>query len=218
MATVEALEAAGYAVEIPARRVCCGRPLYDFGMLDRARRQLLEILEVLSPSVDAGVPVVGIEPSCVAVLRDELLGLFPHDERARRLAQGTLMLSELMERGRARFPVPRLEAKAVFQGHCHHHAVMGLDAELSVLKRMGLQVERPDSGCCGMAGSFGFERGRHYQVSMAAAERGILPAVRRAPKHALVVADGFSCREQIAQGTDRRGLHLAEVLRLARAG
>jgi Fe-S oxidoreductase len=115
-------------------------------------------------------------------------------------------------------PVPRLEAKAVMQGHCHHHAVMGLDAELAVLKRIGLDVERPDTGCCGMAGSFGFERGAPYEVSRAAGERGILPAVRAAPRDALVLADGFSCREQIAQGTDRRGLHLAEVLRLARAG
>jgi FAD/FMN-containing dehydrogenase/Fe-S oxidoreductase len=216
IATLEALEAAGYEVEVPARRVCCGRPLYDFGMLRRARRQLEELLEVLAPRVEAGLRVVGIEPSCVAVLRDELTDLLADDPRAKRVADATLMLSELFERDAV--PVPHLAAKAVMQGHCHHHAVMGLDAELSVLKRIGLDVERPDTGCCGMAGSFGFERGAPYEVSRAAGERGILPAVRAAPRDALVLADGFSCREQIAQGTDRRGLHLAEVLRLARAG
>jgi Fe-S oxidoreductase len=216
IATVEALEAAGYEVEVPARRVCCGRPLYDFGMLRRARRQLEELLDVLAPRVEAGLRVVGIEPSCVAVLRDELRDLLAGDPRAKRVADATLMLSELFERDEV--PVPRLEARAVMQGHCHHHAVMGLDAELAVLRRMGLRVERPDSGCCGMAGSFGFERGRPYEVSQAAGERGLLPAVRAAPRDALVLADGFSCREQIAQNTDRRGLHLAEVLALARGG
>ncbi|HEX9052413.1 MAG TPA: FAD-linked oxidase C-terminal domain-containing protein, partial [Anaeromyxobacter sp.] len=216
IATVEALEAAGYAVELPRRRICCGRPLYDFGMLDLARRKLEELLDVVAPRVAAGVPIVGIEPSCVAVLRDELPDLLHDDPRARQVSGATLMLSELLERDRV--PLPRLAAKAVLQGHCHHHAVMGLDAELAVLKRLGLDLERPDSGCCGMAGSFGFERGAHYAVSVAAGERGILPAVRRAPKDALVLADGFSCREQIAQGSDRRGLHLAEVLALARRG
>ncbi len=216
IATVDALEAAGYAVELPRRRVCCGRPLYDFGMLDLARRKLEDLLDVVAPRVAAGVPVVGIEPSCVAVLRDELPDLLPDDPRAKQVSDATLVLSELLERDRV--PLPRLAGKAVFQGHCHHHAVMGLDAELAVLKRLGLDVERPDGGCCGMAGSFGFERGAHYEVSVAAGERGILPAVRRAPKDALVLADGFSCREQIAQGTDRRGLHLAEVLALARRG
>jgi Fe-S oxidoreductase len=216
IATVDALEAAGYAVELPRRRVCCGRPLYDFGMLDLARRKLEDLLDVVAPRVAAGVPVVGIEPSCVAVLRDELPDLLADDPRAKQVSDATLMLSELLERDRV--PLPRLDGKAVFQGHCHHHAVMGLDAELAVLKRLGLDVARPDGGCCGMAGSFGFQRGEHYAVSVAAGERGILPAVRAAPKDALVLADGFSCREQIAQGTDRRGLHLAEVLALARRG
>ncbi|HET8538290.1 MAG TPA: FAD-binding and (Fe-S)-binding domain-containing protein [Anaeromyxobacter sp.] len=216
IAAVEALEDAGYGVELPARRVCCGRPLYDFGMLGLARRRLREVLDALAPRVADGVPVVGLEPSCVAVLRDELRDLLADDPRARPVADATLMLSELLERDGV--PLPRLEARAVLQGHCHHHAVMGLDAELAVLRRMGLRVERPDSGCCGMAGSFGFERGARYELSLAAGERGILPAVRSAPEDALVLADGFSCREQIAQGTGRRALHLAEVLALARAG
>jgi FAD/FMN-containing dehydrogenase/Fe-S oxidoreductase len=216
IATLEALEAAGYEVEVPRRRVCCGRPLYDFGMLDRARRQLVDLLDTLAPRVDAGLRIVGIEPSCVAVLRDELRDLLREDPRAKRVADATLMLSELLERDEV--PVPRLAARAVMQGHCHHHAVMGLDAEIAVLRRMGIDLDRPDTGCCGMAGSFGFGRGARYDVSIAAGERGILPAVRAAPKDALVLANGFSCREQIAQGTDRRGLHLGEVLRLAREG
>jgi FAD/FMN-containing dehydrogenase/Fe-S oxidoreductase len=214
IAAVEVLERAGFAVEVPARRVCCGRPLYDYGMLRLAQRHLDDLVEVLGPKARDGVPIVGLEPSCVAVLRDELVQMRPGDARARRLAASALMLSELIERDPERFDLPQLRRHAIVQGHCHHHAVMGLDAELSVLRRLGLDVERPDSGCCGMAGSFGFERGERYEVSIAAGERGILPAVRRAPKHALVIADGFSCREQIAQGTDRRALHVAEVIRL----
>jgi FAD/FMN-containing dehydrogenase/Fe-S oxidoreductase len=216
-AALRVLERAGYAVRIPRRRVCCGRPLYDFGMLPRARRYLEDLLDALAPDLEAGAQVVGIEPSCAAVLRDELLELMPDDPRARQLARSTVLLSELIERDPKRFDLPRLEGRrAVVQGHCHHHAVVGLDAELATLRRLGLDVERPDSGCCGMAGSFGFERGDHYDVSIACGERGILPAVRRAPRDALIVANGFSCREQIAQGTDRRGLHLAEVIELAR--
>jgi FAD/FMN-containing dehydrogenase/Fe-S oxidoreductase len=218
IAVTEALESAGYVVEIPERRLCCGRPLYDFGMLDRARRYLEELLDVLTPYVDAGIPIVGIEPSCVAVLRDELLGMFPGDPRAERLSKATVLLSELIEREGESFPLPRLERKALVQGHCHHHAVMGLDAELKVLRKMGLDVEHLQSGCCGMAGSFGFEAGQAYEVSVAAGERVLLPAVREAAEDTLIVANGFSCREQIAQGTDRRGLHLAEVMKLAREG
>jgi len=214
IATLEELEAAGYSVRLSNRGLCCGRPLYDFGMLKLARRFARRLLDELAPQTQAGVPIVGIEPSCVAVFRDELPDLLAGDPRARQVAQATQTLSELLER--ARVPVPRLEAAAVMQGHCHHHAVMGLDAEMALLHRMGLKVERPDTGCCGMAGSFGFERGKHYEVSMAAGERGILPEVRQAPKEALILADGFSCREQIAQGTDRRALHVAETLRLAR--
>lgn len=216
IATLEALEAAGYQVEVPQRRVCCGRPLYDYGFLEMARGQLNDIVDVYAPYADQGTPIVGIEPSCVAVLRDELRDLLADDPRAARVADATLMLSELFERDKA--PVPRLDARAVMQGHCHHHAIMGLDAEIALLSRIGIDLERPDTGCCGMAGSFGFEPGDPYAVSVAAGERGILPVVRNAPPSALVLADGFSCREQIAQGTDRRGLHLAEVLSLARNG
>jgi FAD/FMN-containing dehydrogenase/Fe-S oxidoreductase len=213
VAAVEVLERAGFRVEIPDRPLCCGRPLYDFGMLDRARARLRELVEGLEPYAGAGIPIVGLEPSCVAVLRDELPAMLGHDPRSLRISKASLTLSELIDREGDRFPLPRLERRALMQGHCHHHAVMGLDAEVNVLKQLGLDVARPDTGCCGMAGSFGFERGDKYRVSIAAGERALLPEVRRAAADVLILADGFSCREQIRQGTGRRALHLAEVIR-----
>jgi FAD/FMN-containing dehydrogenase/Fe-S oxidoreductase len=213
-AAVEVLEAAGYRVVLPRRVLCCGRPLYDFGMLDRAKRYLRAVLAELRPEIAAGVPVVGLEPSCVAVFRDELVGLLPHDEDARRLRGQTYLLSEFLEQRAPDLALPALGARAVVHGHCHHKAVLGMAAERSVLTRVGLDFQVLDSGCCGMAGAFGFERA-HYDVSIAAGERVLLPAVRDAGADTLVVADGFSCREQIAQQTDRRAMHLAEVLQLA---
>jgi FAD/FMN-containing dehydrogenase/Fe-S oxidoreductase len=211
---VEVLEAAGFGVEVPHAPLCCGRPLYDFGMLDTAEGLLKEILETLRPAIRAGVPVVGLEPSCVAVFRDELVNLFPHDQDARRLSEQTYLLSEFLEKRAADFALPRLARRAVVHGHCHHKAVMKMDDEARVLDRLGLDYEVLDSGCCGMAGSFGFER-EHYDVSIAVGEYELLPQIRRAPADALIIADGFSCREQIAQTTERRALHLAEVIAAA---
>lgn len=209
-AAVEVLEAAGARVAIPRRVLCCGRPLYDFGMLDLARRQLRQILDVLRPEIEAGVPLVGLEPSCVAVFRDELVNLFPEDEAARCLSSQTFTLAEFLVR--QGWEPPRLEGAAVVQGHCHHQAVMGMSADRLLLDRLGLDWRLLDSGCCGMAGAFGFEKD-HYEVSMACAERGLLPAVRRAGAETLILADGFSCREQITQATGRRAMHLAEAIR-----
>ena len=211
-AAVEALEAAGFRVEIPRRVLCCGRPLYDFGMLDLARRQLRQILAALRPEIEAGVPMVGLEPSCVAVFRDELVNLFPEDETARRLSARTFTLSELLVR--TGFAPPRIGGRAIVQAHCHHAAVMGLDSDRDLLGRLGIDAQILDSGCCGMAGAFGFERD-HYEVSVACAEQGLFPAVRQAGPETLLLADGFSCREQIAQGMRRRALHLAEIVRTA---
>jgi FAD/FMN-containing dehydrogenase/Fe-S oxidoreductase len=211
-AAVEVLEAAGFRVEIPRKILCCGRPLYDFGMLDLARRQLRRVLDALRPEIAAGVPVVGLEPSCVAVFRDELVNLFPEDETARRLSAQTFTLSELLLR--AGFEPPKIEAKAIVQAHCHHSAVMGLDADRALLGRLGVDFQILDSGCCGMAGAFGFERD-HYEVSVACGERVLLPAVRESDPETLILADGFSCREQIAQATGRKALHLAQVVRKA---
>ncbi|MGB8995765.1 MAG: FAD-linked oxidase C-terminal domain-containing protein [Pseudonocardiaceae bacterium] len=214
IAAVEVLEAAGFAVRIPDRVLCCGRPLYDYGMLPTAKRWLLRIVDELREPIRAGIPLVGLEPSCLAVFRDELINLVPHDLDARRLAKQSFSLAEMLTR--AGYRPPRLQRRALLQRHCHQGAVIGADADATLMADMGLQVEQPDSGCCGMAGSFGYESGERYDVSMACGERVILPAVRAAAQHTIVLADGFSCRGQIEQGTDRHGLHLAEVLALAR--
>ena len=183
-------------------------------MLDRAQSLLLQILDELSPEIEAGIPIVGLEPSCVAVFRDELFNLFPHDERAQALSRQTFLLSEFLETHAKDFPFPRLDRKALLHGHCHHKSLMKMTAEESVLHRLGIDFQSPAPGCCGMAGSFGFEPDK-YEFSIAIGELELLPAVRRAPADWLIIADGFSCREQIAQGTPRRALHLAEVLQMA---
>jgi Fe-S oxidoreductase len=215
MATVEALEHAGFRPVLPDAILCCGRPLYDYGMLDLAERLLRRTLRVLRPKIRAGVPVVGVEPSCLAVFRDELPNLLPRDDDARRLSKQSFVLSEFLQDRAEAWELPRLERSALVQPHCHHHAVMGFDAERELLKRIGLDATIPDAGCCGMAGSFGFEAGEKYRVAMACGERVLLPEVRRADDSTLIMADGFSCKTQIEQATPRRALHVAEVLRLA---
>jgi FAD/FMN-containing dehydrogenase/Fe-S oxidoreductase len=213
-AAASVLERAGFDVLVPQANLCCGRPLYDFGMLDRAKRLLLEILDALAPEIEAGVPVVGLEPSCVAVFRDELTNLFPKDRRAQRLSSQTFLLSEFMEANASRFSLPRWERKALLHGHCHHKSLMKMTDEEAVLRRMGVGFESPASGCCGMAGPFGFEKDK-FEVSEQIAELELLPAVRAASPDTVIIADGFSCREQIAQMSDRHALHLAEVIDMA---
>jgi Fe-S oxidoreductase len=214
IAAVEVLEDAGYQVVLPAKRLCCGRPLYDYGMLERARKFLAQVLDALEPALDEGLPIVGLEPSCVTVFRDELPDLFPDDPRAEQLAQRMRTLDEFLD-GLPDFQPPRLSRRAIVQAHCHHHAIVGLGAEKSLLARMGLSATVLDSGCCGMAGAFGYEKER-YPVSVACAERKLLPAVRDAEPDTIVIADGFSCRQQIEQGSERAALHLAQVLQMAR--
>jgi Fe-S oxidoreductase len=214
-AGVEVLEAAGFLVDIPRTRLCCGRPLYDYGFLDQAKALLRTILDELEEDILAGIPIVGLEPSCVAVFRDELRNLFPHDQNAERLCRQTLTLSEFLERHASDWRVPELDGRtAIVQAHCHHRAVMGFDAENALLSRLGLDVQVPEVGCCGMAGSFGFEA-EHYEVAMKVGEQKLLPAVRAAGDDTLIIADGFSCREQIVQGTGRQALHVAEVAAIA---
>ncbi len=214
-AAVEVLETAGFRVLVPRAHLCCGRPLYDFGMLDRAERLLLEILDRLEPEIEAGIPVVGLEPSCVAVFRDELINLFPHDARAQALSRQTFLLSEFLEKQlRPDAQLPQVPRQALLHGHCHHKSIMKMTAEESLLRRLGVRFQSPAPGCCGMAGSFGFEHDK-YEISAAIGELELLPAVRRAPNDWLIIADGFSCREQIAQGTGRHALHVAEVLQMA---
>ncbi len=216
-AAVEVLEAAGFRVSIPKSILCCGRPLYDFGMLDRAKRLLLKILDTLAPEIEAGIPIVVLEPSCAAVFRDELTNLFPDDARAQKLSRQSFLLSEFLEKKAAHFQLPQLPVKALIHGHCHHKALMKMTDEESVLRKMGIDWSAPAPGCCGMAGSFGFDEEK-YDVSMAIGELELLPAVRQAPGDSLIIADGFSCREQISQCTDRHSLHLAEVIATALKG
>jgi FAD/FMN-containing dehydrogenase/Fe-S oxidoreductase len=215
-AAVEVLEAAGFQVKVPSRALCCGRPLYDWGMLDRAKRLLREILDTLKPEIAAGTPVVVLEPSCAAVFRDELINLFPDDENAQKLSRQTFLLSEFLEKYSSDFAWPQLERKALVHGHCHHKSIMKMTDEDALLAKLGLDSYQPAAGCCGMAGSFGFEKEHHkYDVSMAVGELELLPAVRAAGSDELIIANGFSCREQISQSTGRQTMHLAEVLQMA---
>jgi Fe-S oxidoreductase len=209
------LEDAGFAVDVPMADMCCGRPLYDYGMVDTAKRWLARILDVMRPQIRAGIPIVVLEPSCASVFRDELPDLFPHDEDAARLKAQTYILSEFLQKRAPDYQVPKLHRKALIHGHCHHKAVMKMTAEEAVLKKMELDYEMPDTGCCGMAGAFGFEGGDHYDVSMKCGERVLLPEVRKAAPDTLIIADGFSCREQISQTTDRQAIHLAQALQMA---
>jgi Fe-S oxidoreductase len=213
-AAVEVLDSAGYRVVLPKAKLCCGRPLYDWGMLDRAKRLLLETLDTLDNEIAQGIPMVVLEPSCATVFRDEMLNLFPNDERARRLSQQTFLLSEFLEKKAKNFSLPKFARKAIVHGHCHHKSIMRMTDEESILRKMGIHFETPAPGCCGMAGAFGFEADK-YDVSVAIGELELLPAVRKASPESLIIADGFSCREQIAQCTNRRALHLAEVIQMA---
>jgi FAD/FMN-containing dehydrogenase/Fe-S oxidoreductase len=214
IAAVEALEDAGCNVVISQEHLCCGRPLYDYGMLSLARRYAERVVSHLRDDIRAGTPVVGIEPSCVAVFKDEVRKLKTLDEDAARLSEQTFHLSEFLEQ--LEYEPPTLVGKALLHGHCHHKATGGISPERKLLEKMGLEVEELESGCCGMAGGWGYEPD-HYEVSVACGERVLLPKVREASAETLIVADGFSCRSQIEQcDTGREGMHLAEVMKLAR--
>jgi FAD/FMN-containing dehydrogenase/Fe-S oxidoreductase len=213
-AAVEVLEHAGFAPAILARQVCCGRPLYDFGMLDDARRYLTRILRAAETVIKDGAPIVVLEPSCASVFRDEARNLFPQDPVVDQLCRQTFLLGEFLERHAPGYHPPRLERRVVLHRHCHEKAIMKSSYAESLLREMGLELNVPDTGCCGMAGPFGFEEEK-YELSLAIGERVLLPAVRAATQDTLIVADGFSCREQILQTTRRSPCHLAEVLQLA---
>ena len=213
-AAAEVLLRAGFDVLVPQQHLCCGRPLYDFGMLDRAKEYLERIMHALGSAIDAGLPVVVLEPSCASVFRDELRNLFPNDARAQRLQCQTVLLSEFLQKHAPHWQPPQLNRRVLLHGHCHHKSLMKMNDEESLLKRMGVELESPDSGCCGMAGPFGFEQDK-YALSQKIGERVLLPAVRKAGAETLIVSDGFSCREQIEQSTGKATLHLAELIELA---
>jgi Fe-S oxidoreductase len=213
-AALQVLQAAGYHVKVARQHFCCGRPLYDFGMLDAAKRYLQQILHFFQEQIDAGLPIVVLEPSCASVFRDELCNLFPSDERAKRLQKQTFLLSEFLERHAPGYLPPRLTRKVLLHGHCHQKSLMKMTDEESLLRKMGVEMQSIDSGCCGMAGPFGFENDK-YALSQSIGERVLLPAVRQTDAETIIVSDGFSCREQISHATGRRALHLAELLQLA---
>ena len=208
-AAVEVLEAAGYSVRIPDAGVCCGLTWISTGQLDGARRQLRRSFDALAPALAQGLPVVGLEPSCTAVLRSDAVELMAGDGRAERVRDQTRTLAELLtERG---WRPPSLDGvEAVVQPHCHHHSVLGFAADSALLSTAGAELQTL-GGCCGLAGNFGVERG-HYEVSVAVAEQALLPAVRGAGPDTVVLADGFSCRTQLDQLSERTGLHLAQLL------
>jgi len=214
VAAVEVLEAAGYHVKLPNGHVCCGRPLYDFGMLDEAKRLLLDTLEILKPEIANQIPIIVLEPSCASVFRDEMLNFFPDDDRAQKLSSRVLLLSEFLQKEAHDFDIPKIDRPALVHGHCHHKSIMKMNDEEALLRHMGVDYQTPAPGCCGMAGAFGFEKEK-YEISLAIGELELLPAVRNAPSDWLIIADGFSCREQIAQCTGRKTLHLSEVIRMA---
>ncbi|MFG2638002.1 FAD-binding and (Fe-S)-binding domain-containing protein [Streptomyces sp. NPDC048362] len=219
VSAVRVLEDAGFRVAVPTEPVCCGLTWISTGQLPLAQKVLRRTLDVLRPYLEAGTPIIGLEPSCTAVFRSDAPELMPADQDVQRLAGQVRTFAEhLVHHAPEGWQPPRLARQATVQTHCHQHAVMKFDADRELMRRAHLDAEVLDEGCCGLAGNFGFERG-HHEVSMAVAEQGVLPAVRGAAPDSLVLADGFSCRTQIEQGgTGRRALHLAEVLALGLDG
>jgi FAD/FMN-containing dehydrogenase/Fe-S oxidoreductase len=215
IAAVEVLERAGFRVIVPREQLCCGRPLYDQGMLERAKLRLRDVMDALDPFVAVGIPIVGIEPSCILTFRDELPSLFSEDPRAKALASNSFLLDEFLAREAPDFAPPELHKRTIVQGHCHQKAIAGIGGEVALLSRAaGANLEVLDAGCCGMAGAFGYERD-HFEISKTIGERVLIPAIDNAPPDAIVVADGFSCRSQIRHFCpSRRPMHLAEVLNL----
>lgn len=214
-AAYKVLTDAGFQITVPNHHLCCGRPLYDFGMLDTAKQYLEKVLDALTPQIEAGIPVVVLEPSCASVFRDELTNLIPNDLRAQKLRSQVYLLSEFLVKFAPEYQPPHIDQKIVVHGHCHHKAMTGIGEhgmtdEIKLLRATGADVQVLDSGCCGMAGPFGFEKDK-YEVSQKLGERVLLPAVRNNPE-AIIVSDGFSCCEQITQNTSARPKHLAEVL------
>ncbi|MCW3843734.1 FAD-binding protein [Micromonospora yasonensis] len=213
-AAVEVLEAAGWRVRVPDRPVCCGLTWISTGQLGVAKRVIRRTVDVLRPHLRAGTRVVGLEPSCTAVFRSDAHELFPADHDVAKLRAQTVTLAELLRDHTPGWRPPSVPAHALIQTHCHHHAILGTTADQAVLADAGVEAEFLDSGCCGLAGNFGFEQG-HYEVSEACAERVLLPAVRAADDRDVILADGFSCRTQVEQSAadGRTAIHLAELLR-----
>ena len=213
IAAVSVIERAGFRVVVPQENLCCGRPLYDQGMLSRARRNLNRIIAVLAPYAQRGVPIIGLEPSCILTFRDELPGLFPHNDDARALAAVALTFGEFIARHAPVITPPPAVDRVLLHGHCHQKSLAGLDSEIAVLRRRrDLRLEVPDAGCCGMAGAFGYAP-EHYEISRMIGERVLIPAILKSQFNTAIVADGFACRTQIRQFCPgRTPYHLAQLL------
>ncbi|HJP69914.1 MAG TPA: FAD-binding and (Fe-S)-binding domain-containing protein, partial [Sphingomicrobium sp.] len=212
IAATQLLERAGFKIIVPKGPLCCGRPLYDWGFLDRARDQLQRILTVLADELDAGTPIVVLEPACASVFKDELRNLLPDRADAERLSSQVHYIADFVLDRIDLFPKFLCGGSALVQAHCHHHAVIGFDGEEALLNSLGLKIERPPQGCCGMAGAFGMAK-ESFAVGKAIGERVLLPRVRELPNDALIIADGFSCREQIELNGGGTTRHIAELLR-----
>jgi FAD/FMN-containing dehydrogenase/Fe-S oxidoreductase len=210
-AAYDVLAGAGFRVRVLQRHVCCGRPLYDFGMLDEAKRYLTECMEALGAELSAGTPIVVLEPSCASVFRDEASNLMPDDPRSAKLKKQVMLLGEFLVKHAPEYKPVQKQQNILLHVHCHQRAIFNVKDEVAVLGATGGAVKVLDTGCCGMAGPFGFEQ-KSFAVSQTLGERALLPAVRAAAPGTVIVTDGFSCREQIAQNTDRRAVHVAEVL------
>lgn len=211
LAAMDVLEDAGFEVLLPGKAVCCGLTAISTGQLPLARRIARRSLGVLEPYLAQGIPVIGLEPSCTAVLRAELTRLLPEDPRARVLAESTRTFAEQLAEHADGWAPPQVNVDAVVQTHCHQYADLGDDADRKLLSQAGIRPAEMSQGCCGLAGDFGFEDG-HYEVSMAVAEQGLLPAIRAAGPDPQVIADGYSCRTQVQDGAGASARHLAEVL------
>ncbi len=215
IAAVEVLEACGFEVVLPGHK-CCGRPLISKGFVDQARAAARDTVEKLHPFAKEGIPIVGLEPSCLLTLRDENLVLLPDDERAKLIAEHSFTFEEFIAKletaGELDIDVAEGDVKTLLHGHCHQKALSGTTHSHKMLEALGCEVEEVDSGCCGMAGSFGYEK-EHYDISLKMGERKLLPAVREAEEDTLIVAAGVSCKQQIKHATGKRALHPAEVMR-----
>jgi Fe-S oxidoreductase len=204
----DVLTALGWQVVLPKRRLCCGRPLYDFGLLERARELLVSVLDDLADDIGAGVPLVGLEPGCLSVFKDELLRQLPGHALAKQLSAQTFLFSDFV--ARQPFDWPTLDADVIVHGHCHQKALFGMQGDTSLLAKLGVKWKLLDTGCCGMAGSFGFNA-EHHALSEKIGEDSLYPAIRSAARETIVLTNGFSCREQIEQGTGRHALHIAQL-------
>ena len=216
-AAAEVLTRLGWHVVLPKNRLCCGRPLYDFGLLERARELLTHILDDLADDIAAGVPLVGLEPGCLSVFKDELLKQLPDHALAKKLSAQTFLFSDFV--ARQPFDWPTLAADVIVHGHCHQKALFGMQGDTALLNKLGVKWKLLDTGCCGMAGSFGFNA-EHHALSEKIGEDKLFPAVREATAAnagTIVLTNGFSCREQIEQGTGRHAMHIAQLAQRALA-